>query len=382
MRSTHRSAHGWALSCAAMSFGALVLIANIGCQRGAGLQGNTPDEKAIAAAKLGQNRADENVPVLQKAIETEPELVQVQAVQALGRIGTPAAVKALEAASTNESRLVRIGVAQALQDVLPETYPEAARVLVLMGERARPKSPSDDIYREERRALVTSLSVVKQPSSTDYLIERLNTDHDQNIREASTRTLGRLKDKKAVDVLIDAYGKDNERVRALAIEALGEIGDPRGLATVQAALKDFDAVTRGKAAWALMQLVGKEAIPELRACLARETNDMPAVRAAYALALLGESDAVAFLEDRLLNAASELARAESGKALAAVGRPESFKVVDRAFRDDRDGLVKREAGLAAQALLKKYPELASQIPAPTPSPKTNDGGKPGTPSKS
>jgi hypothetical protein len=43
-------------------------------------------------------------------------------------------------------------------------------------------------------------------------------------------------------------------------------------------------------------------------------------------------------------------------------------------------LVKREAGLAAQALLKKYPELASQIPAPQPKPQTKDGGKPGTPS--
>ncbi len=380
MRSTLRSVLVMTLPCAAMLIGAFMLVAGSGCQNGSGLEGKTPDERAVAAAKLGVNRADESVPVLQQALENEPEAVQIQAVQALGRIGTPLAIKALQVASTNESRLVRVSVAQALQDVLAEAYPEAALVLVSMGEKARPNSPSDDPFREERRAVVTSLAVLKQPSSVDYLIERLNTEHVQNIREATARTLGRLKDKKAVDVLVAAYGKDNERIRALAIEALGEIADPRGLSTIQAALTDFDAVTRGKAAWALMQIQGKEAIPALRAFVAKETNDLPMVHAAYALGLLGDSEAIPLLEDRLLNAASEMARAESGRALADVGRLESFKAVDRAFREDRDGLVKREAGLAAQALLKKYPELASQIPAPQPKPQKKDDGTPGTPS--
>lgn len=343
----------------------LLLVIGLAAGCGGSLNGNTPEERAIAAGKLGINGADDNLPILAKAVEQEPEVVQLQAVQAMGRIGTLAAVTSLEKFMTHESKLIRIGVAQALQDVLVPSYPEAARVLVKMGERARPNSPSDDPFREERRAIVTSLAVLQQPVALDYLIERARTDHDQNIHEAAARTLGRLKDPRAVDLLIDSYHKDNERIRALVIEALGAIGDPRGLPVVREAFTDRDAVTRGKAAWSLMQLEGKGAIPVLRQAVNVEQNDLPAVVMAHALALLGETDAVPLLEDRLLNASNEMARAEAGRSLAEVGRLESFAVVDKAFNEDRDGLVKREAGIAARKLLERYPQLADGATKPS-----------------
>lgn len=349
MRSTHLALVSW-------SFGLLILS---GCNS-LELPGDDPSAKAVAAAKLGINGADQNIPILDYALENEPEIVQLQSIQALGRIGTDKAVAVLEKFSNHDTRLVRIAVAQALQDVLPQAHESATKVLVKMGERVRPKSPAEDPRADERTAIVTSLAVVKHPASVDYLIERLRTDHVQNILEATTRTLGRVKDPRAIDALIESYGRDNERIRAIAIEALGLIGDPRGAETVTRALQDLDAVTRGKAARSLFQIQGKAAIPVLRAHLAAESADMPAIVTAHVLALLGEQDAVPFLEDRILNAASELARAEAGKALAEVGRIESFLIVDKAFHQDRDGLVKREAGLAAIALLEKYPELKAK----------------------
>ncbi len=327
------------------------------CGGGDGLPGKTPDEKAIAAAELGVNGADKNIPVLVHAIETEPELVQTSAIVALGRIGTPAAVEALAKFSNHEARQIRLAVAQALQDVLPESYPDAAKVLVEMGKHCLPRGPGRDPDLEIRRAVVTSLAVVQQPVGLDYLLDRLRNDYDENIRNTAVKTLGRLKDPRAVDVLIDVYHHDNTHNQAWAIESLGEIGDPRAIPTVKEALDidvTYDAIVRGKAAWALMQLAGKDAIPDLEQALAKEPDDMAAVRMAHALARLGVAEAIPVLEDRLLHAEREFARAEAARALRDVGRRESFKVVDRAFREDRSGLVKKEAGQAAIALIKKF----------------------------
>ena len=327
------------------------------CGGGDGLPGRTPDEKAVAAAELGQNGADENIPKLVRAIETEPELVQVSAVVALGRIGTPTAVEALAKFANHESRQIRLAVAQALQDVLPEAYPDAARVLVEMGKHCLPRGPGDDPDLGIRRAVVTSLAVIRQPVGIDYLLDRLRSDYDENIRNTAVKTLGRLKDPRAVDVLIDVFHNDNTHNQAWAIEALGEIGDPRAIPVVREALDidvTYDAIIRGKAAWALMQLAGKDAIPDLEKALAREPDDMAAVRMAHALAKLGVEEAIPVLEDRLLHAEREFARAEAARALRDVGRRESFAVVDRAFREDRSGLVKKEAGQTAIELIRRF----------------------------
>ncbi|GEM_PF-5041960 len=335
----------------------LVVVLAAACGGGQGLPGKTPDEKAIAAAELGVNGADENIPVLLHAVETEPELVQTSAIVALGRIGTPAAVEALGKLSNHEARRIRLAVAQALQDVLPEAYPEAAKVLVEMGRHCLPKGPGKDPDREIRRAVVTSLAVVQQPVGLDYLVDRLKNDYDENVRNTAVKTLGRLKDPRAVDVLIEVFHTDNTHNQAWAIESLGEIGDPRAIPTVKEALDidvTYDAIVRGKAAWALMQLAGKDAIPDLEEALAKEPDDMAAVRMAHALAKLGVKEAIPVLEDRLLHAEREFARAEAARALKDVGRKESFEVVDRAFREDRSGLVKKEAGQAAIALIRKY----------------------------
>lgn len=334
---------------------ALVLALLLGCG-GTGLPGSSVDEKVLAAAALGQRDADENVPTLLQAARVEPEMVQVESITALGRIGTPRAIEALGEFSRAEARTVRIAVAQALSDVKPESYADAAKVLAAMGRDALPRGAGDDPHRDVRRAVTTSLAVVRQPAGLDFLLDRALHDTDENIRNAAVKTLGRLKDPRPIDGLADIYHHDTEKNRAWAIEAIGEIGDPRGTPVVLEALADADRITRGKAAWSLMQLEGAAAVPRLEEALAREEDDMAAVRLAHALALLGRRDhTIPRIEQILLLARSEFARAEAGRALAEVGRCESLVAVDRAFREDRDGLVRKEAGGAARKLLDRCP---------------------------
>ncbi|GAB4375801.1 MAG: hypothetical protein Kow0062_15260 [Acidobacteriota bacterium] len=346
--------------------GAALAVALAGCGSG-GLPGATPDEKAVAASKLGQRGNDEAIPVLVEAVRTEPELVQQAAIAALGRIGTVAAVDALAQFSDHELRSIRVAVAQALSDVDTDAYYRAAEVLAEMGPKALPRGPGQDPDLEVRRAIVTAMAVTKQPPCAPFIVDRIRHEYDEQIRNAAIQTLGRLAEafdlselvgrEEAVAVLTEVYRTDNEKNRAWAVEALGKIGGEAALDVIMQAFDDYDHVTRGKAAVALMRIKGREAIPVLRERLERETADMPAVVMAHCLALLGETeDSVPFLEDRVLHASNNFARAEAARALREVGRRESMAVLDRAFENDRDGLVKREAGLSIRALREKFPQ--------------------------
>lgn len=340
-----------------------VLLIAPGCG-GGGLKGGTPDERAISAATLGVNGADENIPVLVEAIETEPDIVQASAITSLGRIGTPAAVAALAKFAHSEVSLTRRAVCQALQDVLPEAHPDAAKVLVEIGKSTLPKGPGDDPSMEVRRAAVTSLAVIQSPLSADFLTDRALNDPEEGIRNASVKTLGRIKAVGAVDALMQIYEVDDEKNRAWAIESLGEIGDPRAIPTVIKALADYHGVTRGKAAWALWQLQKADCAPVVQQALAVEQDDMPGIVMAHVLVLAGQPQAIEYLEDQVIRGRNNMARAEAARALGEVGRKESVIALDRAFREDRDGLVLREASLAIQKLFEKYPGSQSLVSSP------------------
>lgn len=342
-----------------------VLVLLTAC--GGGLDGSDPNERAISASSLGVNRADENIPVLLEAIENEPEVVQNAAIESLGRIGTVKAVDALSKYRDSEARLIRIGIAQALGSVLPEAYSAAADSLLEMSKDAMPRAVGDDPNLPVRRAIVTALSITQQPQAVPFLLDRLANEYDENIRNAAVMTIGRIGEKHdlrevlgdkqfAIDTLTHVYRTDNEKNKAWAIESLGKLGDPRAVPIIMEAFDDYDAVTRGKAAWALMTMKGDEAKPVLRERLETETADMPAVVMAHCLALLGETeDTLPFLEDRVLHASNNFARAEAARVLRQVGRRESMIPLDKAFETDRDGLVRKEAAESMRALIVRFP---------------------------
>lgn len=333
---------------------------------GSALPGSTPDERALAAADLAERGNDEGIDALVTAIYEDPEVVQHAAIAALGRIGTPRAVEAIAKFKDHESRAMRVGVAQALADVDTSCYPQAAAILVEMARASIPAGAGDDSNLELRRALTTAISVTGDPVAVPYLVDRVRNEYDEQIRNAAIQTLGDLatehdlgallgKDE-AIAVLTQVYQTDNEKNRAWAIESLGKIGGEAAIPTIMQAFDDIDPVTRGKAAMSLTVIRGREALPVLRERLEIETADMPAVVVAHQLALMGETaDSVPFLEDRVINASNAFARAEAARVLREVGRRESMVALDRAFDNDRDGLVKREAGLSMRALRERFP---------------------------
>jgi HEAT repeat protein len=119
-------------------------------------------------------------------------------------------------------------------------------------------------------------------AAEDALVNGLASD-DPVVGEHAAGALGAIRSHKAVDALAAALRRPRFR-RYSAAWALGEIGDPRGLPALVAALGDEDGETRKYATRSVVKF-GPEAVPLLRE-LASGSAKGPQLR--YAVRALGE----------------------------------------------------------------------------------------------
>jgi len=96
--------------------------------------------------------------------------------------------------------------------------------------------------------------VFKLRRDVDGLVRALAPENDYDVREAAADALGEIGDPRAVEPLIAALGDPDGDVREAAAEALGTIGDPRAVGPLTAALKDPSGGVRQEAEKALARL--------------------------------------------------------------------------------------------------------------------------------
>jgi len=205
-------------------------------------------EVRLVAAKALVELADKStLPALEKAIHDSNSDVRRAAIRALGRIGAQGSFKAL------------LGL---LKDKDARVAAEAATALGHLGNRA---------------AVEPLISLLSRPKLSGPL------------HEAAVSSLGKLRDKRALPVLIQALNHKSERVRWFAAIALGEIGSPDAVDALGATLlKDRNAQVRESAANSLAKIGNQKAIPMLAAAL-KDKSEKVATQAADALfALAGE----------------------------------------------------------------------------------------------
>ncbi|MGQ0603756.1 MAG: HEAT repeat domain-containing protein, partial [Anaerolineales bacterium] len=75
----------------------------------------------------------------------------------------------------------------------------------------------------------------REPNAAEALRLAMMDDPDLAVRQAAAVALGRIG---VVEPLIDAVAMPDARVRLIAIQALGQIGDPRGIKPLIVALRD------------------------------------------------------------------------------------------------------------------------------------------------
>jgi HEAT repeat protein len=119
---------------------------------------------------------------------------------------------------------------------------------------------------------------------------RASKDDDPRIRQYLTLVLGKLGDKRAVPVLVDALNDPVVETRIYALIALAELRDPGSVSAVIAATKDEDKDVRKTAIYSLGEIGGARALPVLEEALNDQVADIR-FNAALGLSRFGDRNA-------------------------------------------------------------------------------------------
>ena len=113
-----------------------------------------------------------------------------------------------------------------------------------------------DVSKEKRRTAVMKLGMLGGDEAIRTLIVTLkNPTEDLIVRGRAALMLGKLRDVRAVESLIEVLDADGYQTRLHAAEALGKIGDPRAInALLRVAESDHDTV--GEAAKTALNKLG------------------------------------------------------------------------------------------------------------------------------
>jgi len=202
----------------------------------------------------------------------------------------------------------------------PDVRAEAAEGLRgYRSERALEALANAGLADQSLRVKDAALGSIAEWSLED-LVEFLRNHPDDIIRQAAAAGLGRMKDNRAVEPLIQAMATDESaNVRAESASSLGRLDDARAVtALIDSLQQDNDALrgddsadVREAAATALGQLTPPEALPQLLE--SRQGDSSTRVRSAARRALLRYS--VNNLSEILLNDPSAEVRAVAAKLL-------------------------------------------------------------------
>jgi HEAT repeat protein len=248
-------------------------------------------DRAVREAAIGALTAigGPSVPVLGLCL-SDPQLgVQEAASSVLASIADERVIDPLIGALANSDWIVRMHATKALgrikaagaidplipllQDKVKAVREEATVALAKIGDAAL-SSLLDALKHPEwlvRLHAVEALARMRSPRAVEPLLWVLFNDTDQAIREDVIRALGQIGDSRATEFLVTAMKEP--RLRTLAVEALGQIGDRSAVpllgsigddTAIPALLKALDQTeTRADAAAALVKFGSKVIAPLL-----------------------------------------------------------------------------------------------------------------------
>jgi HEAT repeat protein/beta-lactamase regulating signal transducer with metallopeptidase domain len=174
-----------------------------------------------------------------------------------------------------------------------------------------------------RLAAVQALGNLEDPRAVDALVQALRTDSDAGVREAAASALGEIESARAVPGLIAALGSERvAAVRAKIAWALGEIEDARAVEALGAAVRDPEVEVRRQVVWALGEIESATAVPMLIPAL-RDADAETRKQAAWALGEIESPDAIDALATATKDANAEVRK----EAVSALGQIEDKRAL-------------------------------------------------------
>jgi HEAT repeat protein len=275
------------------------------------LKDPVPEVRAVAAAALGRMPSPKLAPFLSKLIDDPHRTVRWEAVRALGECREPSVVAALTpllrcgdedlefAALEAVGRLGDASVVPQLATMLEPLVedPEASvRVMRIVDSFKRLKDgravlPLVELlgHRNDRiRARAAeALGQIGDPSAVPLLADALCSDHSEQVQVAAAKALGDLKDPSALPALQRGLD-ETDHVRCRAVIAIGEIADPTVVPTIAKMLHDTSPQVRYHAA-SVLGKIGDHSTRKLLEPLANDPEDMVQRAAFKSLSELGDT---------------------------------------------------------------------------------------------
>ena len=198
------------------------------------------------------------------------------------------------------------------------------------------KAIDDENARVRLEAIYAAATIPKGQLSLDaeeMLIKALD-HYDPVVRAGAARFAGRAGTKAAVDALIKSVGDSNADVRYASLRALGLLREERAVTTLMEQLKFYG---KGEGAWSALDALAHIASASTASVFTERLADKdPYLRraAAEGLGRLGHTASMSALETGAGNDPSATARAAMAFALQKMGRSYVPRLIE--FLDDRD----------------------------------------------
>ena len=184
-----------------------------------------------------------------------------------------------------------------------------------------------------------------EKQSVDGLVHSLHNSTDPNVRQYAAYLLGKTKNPRAIQPLVEALGDFDKSVREQSMLALTAIGKA-AIEPLSAAMKEPKWETRYRAVEALGKIADEKAIKPLIQAL-KDNRDHVRYMATKGLREIGDSDAVDPMII-LLKDENRYVRMMAARALSAIGGKKVHDALKKALEKETDDKVKEAITEAMQ----------------------------------
>ena len=290
------------------------------------------DARRQAAASLRLVGDAEAVPALVDALADRNRSVQEEAAATLGHLGDPRAVPSLMNAltATNIMAEERRALREDLFAALGELGDRQAVPAIIRGLR--------DYEKNVRAAAISALARLGGTEAEDALIGLVERsifgDEDDNVFWRVSHELATMGAVRAMPILRLMIELGRQQLAPLAAHALRQLGDTITAGDMVEWLSRPDCDLRVRAVLALPELVGRDAVPQLRHALADHHATVRAT-AAGQLGCLGDQSVIPFLTAALQDEDDEVRRA-ARSSLDTLAEPRGRRSVPQSPEPDTE----------------------------------------------
>ena len=185
------------------------------------------------------------------------------------------------------------------------------------------------------RAAIRGIGRAGSKAHAEELLERFESSRYDAVRKPDIiLAFGELGSEEVVDTLIDILEDEDEEMtwRRYACDALGKIGDPRALPSIERALVNSDAMLRAYAVSSIRYFESDDIVPSLIQGL-KDSFWRVRISAAQGLAAIQAEEAVPILAFKARRDPELKVRDEALRALSGIGNTDAFTHIRKYFTD-------------------------------------------------